>query len=312
MNIYAAILFFISTALSVGTVFGQDLNFNILPLAINPAFTGMFDGKLRTTGLYKNLALTSKVNFIAYGASADARILIKQTGYWAVGLGGLQGKVSNGSLDNTSCIISVAYHKNFIRADKNTRKRMGEIAAGIQTGYIQRSLHLAGTNTNSLPLVYHTGAGANYFIINAGLSFSQLLGEKFNYSVGISGNNLNLLNDGTTNTEHPLLRVTPSGTALLIANWRTGERLALRPAILHIINTNFFIAGNEFRYQTSKISRSHVAFINVWYRSTKIFSLAPGYEFKRLRVAFELDYRVLSHNTLDYAGLQFNVRYIVN
>jgi hypothetical protein len=271
----------------------------------------MFDGRLRATALYKNQLTTAKTNFIAYGASADARILIKQTGYWAVGLGVLQGKVSNGSLDNTSGIVSVAYHKNLTRTDKNTRKRMGEIAAGIQVGYIQRSLHLAGTNNNSLPLVYHTGTGATYFIVNAGLSFSQLLGQKFNYTVGISGNNLNLLNDGTANTEHPLLRVTPSGTALLIANWRTNARLTLRPAILHIINTDFYIAGNEFRYQTSKISPSYVAFMNVWYRSTKIISFTPGYEFRRLRISVGLDYRMSSNNATGYAGFQFNVRYVV-
>jgi hypothetical protein len=310
MRKYAATLFFTGMVLS-GTAFSQDLNFNILPLAINPAFTGMFDGRLRATGLYKKQLTATKANFIAYGASVDGRMLIKQSGYLAVGLGGLQGKLSNGSLDNSSGIASIAYHKIFTRAGKNVRKRMGELAAGIQAGYIQRSLHLAIPNNNSLPLVYHTGIGATYFIVNAGLSFSQFVGQKFNYTIGISGNNLNLLNDGTVNNEHPLLRVTPSATALFIASWRTGERLTLRPAVLHIINTDFYIAGNEFRYQTSKVAPSHVAFITAWYRSTKIITVTPGYEFSRLRVALGFDYRLSPGSTHGYAGFQVNARYIV-
>jgi type IX secretion system PorP/SprF family membrane protein len=303
----AAALFCMLAVFFSDTAFSQDFNFNILPLSIDPAFTGLFNGRLRASALYKNQWSASKVSFNAYGASVDATVIAKQTGYLAVGAAFLEGRSGDGSFKNISSVASVAYHKIISKADKKPGRRC-DIGVGIQAGYIQRSINLSGFDNTVPPFVYHVGSGANYYVINAGLSFSQSLSKNFNYTLGLSGNNLNLLNDGTITNQNPLLRITASGTSILAAIWTITDRLNVRPAILHIINKDFYVAGSEFRYKTGNTDLPNTPFISVWYRTGKVIAVNLGYEFRDFRVGAGFDNNLSKSGT---GGFQMVARYIM-
>ena len=286
---------------------GQDVNFNILPLAINPAFTGMFEGRLRASGLYKH-QWSPRTSFNAYGPSLDSKLGTNQTSYLAVGGAFLENGTTDGSLDNFSGVASVAWHKTYLPADQQTSKPITRLSFGVQAGYIARNINLTGIENSIQPRVFHIGGGAKYIILNAGLSFFQAYGQRFAYTIGLSGNNLNLMNDGTITELNPLLRVTPSATGIAMLQWVLNDRFAVRPAALYLTNKNFYLAGNEFRFSTSRTNPANVAFLDIWYRKGNVLTFTPGFEFKAYRLAVGYDY---FYKDSGKGGLQVVGRYIM-
>lgn len=289
-------------------VFSQDFSFNILPLAINPAFTGMFDGKLRATALYKNNHPLPKTTLISYGGSADTRFTSNQPQYFAMGAAFLKTGTTDGSFENSSGIVSFAYHKVF-KGSKEAHR--GEIGIGVQGGYIQRNVSLAKFVNGVPPYVYHIGGGANYLIANAGISYAQSLGPHLNFAIGLSGNNLTLFNDGTTNEKLPILQVTPSSIGLAIVDLVINDRFGIRPAALYIINKDFYVAGNEFRYKTHKATRPQTVYVDLWYRSGDVLTVTPGYEISYFRLGIGIDYRLSPSEASGNSGFQIIARYIM-
>jgi hypothetical protein len=76
----------VSTALAV---FAQDIHFtqfDMQPLIINPAFTGMFDGKVRAGAIYRNQWASVTVPYVTFGGYADLPLLFTENN------GGLPGR----------------------------------------------------------------------------------------------------------------------------------------------------------------------------------------------------------------------------
>jgi type IX secretion system PorP/SprF family membrane protein len=285
----------------------QDFNFNILPLAINSAFTGLFDGQLRANGIYKRHWSSAKASLNAYGMSADAVLARQAGGYLAAGLGFLESRTDNNTLNNFSGIASVAYHKTIAR----TTKHRGDFGLGLQGGYINRNLNLIDFSNSVAPYIYHIGAGAQYFIVNAGISFSQVIAPRLTYTFGLSGNNLNLLNDGTVPVENPLLKVVPTYTGLLTINWNMTSKMTLRPAILYIINQGFYVTGGEIRCRYNAKKPLNTAYLATWYRSGNVITINPGYEFGHFRIGTGIEYNLSHSDLLHEGGIQLNARYII-
>ncbi|WP_276135068.1 type IX secretion system membrane protein PorP/SprF [Polluticoccus soli] len=305
-----AVLFLLAV-LSARVAFSQEFSFNILPTAINPAFTGLFDGRVRATALLKRQWSAARPSFMAYGASADGRIDPKKSGYFALGLAALDGRAADNSFRNSSGFASVAYHKLMGSTAAKAGVGRSDLAAGVQLGYIQRNITIPQFRESFLPNVHQIGAGAQYLVLNVGLSFSHLPAKNFAYTIGLSGNNLNLFDDGTVNVQHPLLKITPSYTGLLAANWKLTNRFAIRPAALHLIGTSFYVVGNEFRYNTSKADALKTVFATFWYRSTHIISANAGYEFKYYRISAGVDHYLSAHHPEGSGGFQLVARYIM-
>lgn len=286
----------------------QNFDFNILPLALNPAFTGLFDGNLRVSPLYKDQWSASKVSFNAYGASVDLRCPVKPKGYFAAGAAFLEGQAADQSIRNFSSVVSGAYHRRIMKNDKGIRR--AEVALGIQAGYIQRNIDLSGNEYRFLPYVYHIGDGAKYLVANVGISFSHIVNQKLSYTIGLAGNNLDLMDDGTVTIQNPLLKVTPSGAAIAAANWSISDRWTMRPAFLHIISKDFYAAGNEFRF-TTQVQSPSIIFLGIWYRTGHIITANVGYEFSYFRLAAGYDYYSSLGLSSRNGGLQFLARYIL-
>src|SRR5579871_4915574 len=162
--------------------FAQDIHFtqfDMQPLVINPAFTGMFYGKVRADLIYRSQWNSVTIGYKTEGASIDAPVFTERNGdYLAVGLQAYKDQAGDGNLQNFTGLASVAYHKVF---GGHSDYSGCDLAIGLQGGYAQESIDLSklyfgdefvnGQFVQGSTKEYQYGLhnSVNYFLVNAGL-----------------------------------------------------------------------------------------------------------------------------------------------
>ncbi len=316
--------------LSTTVVKAQDIHFtqfDMTPLVINPAFTGMYDGQVRASGIYRNQWASVTVPYVTLGASADLPLFIDRNGdYLATGLQLYKDQAGDANLTNFTGMLSVAYHKFFGRSERGG----SDLAVGLQAGYAQKSIDLSklyfgdefvnGTFVPATSQEYHLGIGnsVNYYLVNAGISYAHASSDKFGFIIGIAGNNLNQPNDAIEKKQNSQTGLDMRYTAELGANWVAGERLTLRPAVLYQsqATASEIIAGNEFRYEvgnsTGYQNFSTAVFLGGWYRTGDAAMITAGVEFKGVRIGVGYDYNISDLNASSHGngGFEIALRYI--
>jgi len=329
-NIINKLSFAALLALSSPFAKAQDIHFtqfDMAPMIINPAFTGMFDGQVRASGIYRTQWASVTVPYITFGAGVDLPLLIERNGdYLAAGLQLTKDQAGDGNLSNFTGLASIAYHKFFGGSYGNN----ADLAVGLQAGYSQESIDLSklyfgdefnnGTFVQNSSREYLLGLGnsVNYYIVNAGISFSQAPSTKFNYVLGVAANNLNQPNNDLENKQNAQSGLDMRFTGEAGATWVAGERLSLKPGILFQSQASAteIIVGNEFHYQVSGEpgyqNFSTAVFLGGWYRTGDAAMLTCGIEFKGFRIGFSYDYNISSLNVSSNGngGFEIAVRYI--
>src|ERR1035437_9566143 len=129
-------LCFTVAVLNTHKVSGQDIHYiqyDATPLAVNPAFTGMFDGRIRASALFRNQWGSVNVPFVTYGASFDMPLFIDKKGdYLAGGIQIFKDQAGDGNLNNFSGTLSVAYHKFFGFSHYINDHHGCDLAVGLQ------------------------------------------------------------------------------------------------------------------------------------------------------------------------------------
>lgn len=308
----------------------QDIHFtqfDMQPLIINPAFTGMFDGQVRAGGIYRTQWQNVTNAYRTYGVYADVPLFIERNGdYLASGFQLYNDVAGDGNLKNFTGLVSVAYHKFFGKTDWSG----ADLAVGLQAGYAQKSIDLSKlyfgdefVNSTFVPGTsseYQLGLGnsINYYLVNAGVCFSQATSEKFGYTLGVGANNLNQPNDAIQKKQNSQVGLDMRYTVQAGANWVAGQRLTLRPAVLYQMQSSAseIIAGNEFRYEVGSAPGfqdfSTALFIGGWYRTGDAAMITAGMEFKGFRIGIAYDYNMsgLNSSTNGFGGLEFAVKYV--
>jgi type IX secretion system PorP/SprF family membrane protein len=322
LSIAAAIM------LSAPVTFAQDIHFtqfDMAPLVINPAFTGMFDGRVRANAIYRNQWASVTVPYVTFGASVDFPLLIERNrDYLAAGLQLYKDQAGDGNLSNFTGLISVAYHKYFGQTEYGN-----DLAVGLQAGYANKSIDLSklyfgdefknGTFTPGISQEYHLGLGnsIHYYLVNAGVSFSHG-GEKFSYTLGAGANNINQPNDAIEKKQNSQTGLDMRYTGEIGINWVTSERFSLRPALLYQnqASASEMIIGNEFHYEVGANpgydNFSTAVFLGGWFRTGDATMITAGVEFKGFRVGVGYDYNISSLNTSSNGngGFEIALRYI--
>ncbi len=327
-NIIARLSVVGAIMLTATTTFAQDIHFtqfDMQPLTVNPAFTGMFAGRARAGGIYRNQWASVTVPYVTYGAYADFPLFIERNGgYLASGLQLFNDQAGDGNLKNFTGLISLAYHKYMGNGEYGS-----DLAVGLQGGYAQKSIDLSrlyfgdefmnGTFVPGQSAEYQLGLGnrINYYLINAGVSYSHG-SEKFSYVIGAGANNINQPSDAIEKKKTKNNTLDMRYTAELGADWKTGPRLSLRPAILYQMQSSAseFIAGNEFHYEIGNEygynNFSTAVFLGAWYRTGDAAMITAGVEFKGFRIGVGYDYNISSLNTSSNGngGFELALRYI--
>jgi type IX secretion system PorP/SprF family membrane protein len=297
------------------------------PLVINPAFTGMFDGQVRAAAIYRNQWASVTVPYVTYGASVDLPILIERNGdYLAAGLQLYKDQAGDANLSNFTGMASLAYHKYF----GQTEHGGSDLAVGLQGGYAQKSIDLSklyfgdeyvnGTFVPATSQEYHLGLNnsVHYYLVNAGISFSQSASEKFGYTLGVGANNINQPNDAIEKQQNSETGLDMRITAEAGANWLVGQRFSLRPAVLYQTQASAteVIIGNEFHYAVGNNPEyenfSTAIFVGGWYRTGDATMITAGVEFKGFRIGVAYDYNISTLNTSSNGngGFELAIRYI--
>jgi len=329
-NIFSHLCVAASLVLTAPVAFAQDIHFtqfDMQPLVINPAFTGMFDGQVRAAAIYRNQWASVTVPYVTYGASVDLPLIIERNGdYLAAGLQLTKDQAGDANLSNFTGLASIAYHKFF----GQTEHGGSDLAVGLQGGYAQESIDLSklyfgdeyvnGTFVPGISQEYHLGLGSsvNYYLVNAGLSFSQSSSEKFGYTLGIAANNINQPNNALEKTENSETGLDMRFTGEAGANWIIGERFSLRPAVLYQsqATASELIVGNEFHYEVGGEpgyqNFSTAVFVGGWYRTGDATMITAGVEFKGFRIGVSYDYNISTLNTSSNGngGFEIAVRYV--
>ena len=311
--------------LTAPVAFAQDIHFtqfDMAPMIINPAFTGIFDGKVRVSAIYRNQWASVTVPYVTYGAAIDMPLILENNNdRLSAGLQLYEDKAGDGNLTNFTGLVSLAYHKS-------TGER-SELSVGLQGGYAQKSIDLSklyfGDEWNNGAFVpatsqeYHLGLGnsVNYYLVNAGLAYSYG-GEKFGFTLGAGANNLNQPNDDLEKKQNSQTGLDMRFTGELGINWIVGPRLTLRPAVLYQnqATASELIAGNEFLYQIGGMPGysdfSTAVFLGGWWRSGDAAMLTAGVEFKGFRIGMSYDYNISQLNTSSNGngGFEIGIRYI--
>ncbi len=318
--------------LTAPSTFAQDIHFSqfdMQPLVINPAFTGMFYGKVRANAIYRQQWKSVTVPYVTEGISADLPIKSDNNGdYLAGGIQLYTDKAGDGNLTNFTGLISVAYHKTF--GGNGSDYSGSDLAVGLQGGYSSKSIDLSklffadefqgssfvGGSTQEYKL--GLGNSINYYLVNAGLCYAQAVSEKFNFVIGLAANNINQPSDALLKKKNSdaVLDMRYTGEVGMV--WNVADRLSLRPAFLFQYQSSAteMIYGNEFHYSlTGEYGDTHftpAVFLGGWLRNGDAAMITAGIEIKNFRVGLGYDYNISSLNSVSNGngGFEIALKYI--
>lgn len=328
-NIITRVSLVAALALTIPTAQAQDIHFtqfDAVPLVINPAFTGGFDGQFRASAIYRNQWQSVTVPYVTYGAAFDMPIIhdLSVDDYLAAGVQVYKDQAGDANLSNFTGMLSLAYHK-FLGANDDK-----VLAVGLQGGYAENSIDLSklyfgdefsnGTFTPGTSQEYHLGLGNSdhYYLVNAGISYSQSVSQNFGYTLGVAANNINQPNNSLEKTENAETGLDMRFTGEAGAIWYIGgDKFSLRPGILYQSQASAteIIAGNEFHLVVGNPefrNYSTAVFLGGWYRTGDAAMVTGGIEFKGFRIGLSYDYNVSALNTASNGngGFEISLRYI--
>ncbi len=306
---------------------------NATPMTVNPAFTGMFTGAMSVNSFYANHWAGTDLNYVSYGASVDLPLVTGKGGsYLAAGMQLRKDEAGDGNLSNFSGLMSVAYHKIFRKANDSNNAHAADLAVGIQGGYEQSTINLSRIFLGSplanpmwtyLPppgqsIEYGLGIGnsANYYAINAGISFVKSFSERIKFIAGFSVNNLNRPTiDLGLKYYYDLSGLDLQCVGTVAATVLISKRFSLQPAAFYMnsANSRGLVAGNDFTYKLSKnpkAGQTTSVFLGLWYRSGDVVMATVGVIRNRLHLGIAYDYMPQTIRTSGNGGLCVNFRYI--
>lgn len=302
----------------------QDIHFTqfeAAPLVVNPSFTGGFNGTLRAAAIYRNQWQSVTVPFVTYAASVDAPLIhdLSIDDYLAGGIQVYNDRAGDGNLSNFSALGSLAYHK-FLGAKVDK-----EISVGLQGGYTEKSIDLSklyfgdqyNNGTFSLPTLEQLNNKVHYFTVNAGISYSQSVSDKFGFVVGLGANNLNQPQEAMEKKKNSDVGLGIRYTGQAGAIWYLNDRFSFRPALLYQTQATAYelVVGNEFNYIVGSPEFRSIAtsvFLGAWYRNSDAAMVTAGVEFKGLRVGVSYDYNTsaLKNASQGNGGFEISLRFV--
>lgn len=178
----------ITTALFSATL-AQDVHYSMphmMPLYLNPAMTGFFDGTVRFGAIYRNQWFyqpygASGAGYQTIGGFADVSLLKEKLkgDYLGIGVSVNYDKAGTVNLTNTNAILNLAYSKSFGRRTKHS------IALGLQGELAMRSFgNINGTFSDGI--VESFGKQIMNFDAGAGLRYHVVVGDKYNLYAGFA------------------------------------------------------------------------------------------------------------------------------
>jgi type IX secretion system PorP/SprF family membrane protein len=186
-------ILFILMLLIVKGLRAQDIHFtqfNYVPLSINPAQTGHFEGSYRIGGLYRGQWFGGVKNgFQTPVLYVDLPIAgFRKQDWIGIGINGHRDAAGSSLLTNTVIGIHAAYH---VGLDKKQTK---VFSIGFSAGFAQRNIDktrltfqdgiLSGGNSADIPLI--NADNKSYTDFNIGVNFKNKISKTQTLNMGLS------------------------------------------------------------------------------------------------------------------------------
>ncbi|KAA5533532.1 type IX secretion system membrane protein PorP/SprF [Taibaiella lutea] len=328
---FAGVGLIVAAMLNSGNAQAQDVHFtqfDASPLTLNPANTGAFGGDFRASAIYRDQwrsVTGGDAAFKTIGVSLDMPIIrdISVDDYLAAGLQFYKDQAGDGNLSNTTVMLSLAYHK-FLGTDG---KKV--LTVGLQGGYSHKNIDLSKLyfGDEYLEGAWQPGTSAEWgwlttgtsnYLINAGINYSQAIGEKSSFVIGVGANNLNQPLESFDKRQAAAdvglgIRYTGQLGAIIGIN----DKFSLRPAAFVQSQSTAMelVAGNEFNLKVGEgydLPTATAIYAGIWYRNQDAIMVTAGIEYQGFRIGVGYDYNTsdLKAASNNNGGFEISIRYI--
>lgn len=245
-------------ALAIGLLFLTTLaeaqdprysQFNSAPWAVNPALTGVFNGRYRVVANYRDqwASILGSQPFRTYGVSGDARFNVVGENYLAVGGGILRDEAGASHFTQTRASLGLSYLLKISGGGRHSRGAATQyLVAGFQGGFGQNKVDWSQLwfsnqfNTGTETPDFGAASGETnqqnstgiFPDMNAGLLWYALFDDnKYVYAGAamhhLNGPSISLIDDGSVKLYNRI-------TAHVGAQLPVSEQLSLLPGVLYM------------------------------------------------------------------------------
>ena len=300
-------------------VFAQDFHlsqYDALPMFLNPAMTGMFDGEYRVNGQYRTQwAAVATKPYTTSAISFD--MPVKKFG---VGLQIMNYRAGAGSYNVASALLSVAYDVVFDRGNNH------HLALGAQGGILQKSVDVSaltfgnqyiGANGGSFDASLASGeniSNSSFTVsdFNAGaLYYYAKESSRLNPFIGFSAFHLTQPNESFmgTNNKLPMEYFIHGGVKINV-----NEKIQLLPKFIYMnqLNSQEFTASLLLHY-FMKEADSYLIF-GPTYRSNDAAIIEVGIKKGKYiaRVSYDVNTSSLKTASSSHGGFEISLTYVAH
>lgn len=279
MKWFRTFTLFVLTFAGIGAASAQDIHFsqfNMSPLTLNPALTGVIGCEMRMAVNYRNQwasVLRSKA-FTTYAASFDMRLPVGRNDYFGIGGSLWSDKVGSASFSTFQGNLMGSYMKRL----GGYRSNESYLVVGAQIGVTQRDINTAAliygdqwngedghTDANGIPLPTQEDLFQPNFLyadMGAGLLYFTALNKQktSNLYVGLAFHHLNRANMSFTRRNFEALY--SKFTVHIGGEFMLSEKLGIVPNILLLKQGPSFETnvGTALKFRLSKTKNNYQAF----------------------------------------------------
>ena len=328
---FTSFCFILAVGFSMENLPAQDIHvaqYNQMPMAVNPAFTGLFDGRIRASVLYRNQWQDNIAPYNTLGVSVDAPLYNNRHGSCvALGLQYTRDRIGDNVFINGNGALSLAYHKFFGLNHFAKDKKGSDLGLGMQvmTGQTQMDVSKFFFEDNKYfnYFYFRLGWPSPYLIIspaytsvNAGICYTRFAGPDLSYTIGLAGYNLNQPGSPGNKRDIFISGIEKSYTGVVNASWNVSRRVSVRPSVYYVSKDYFnaAIGGCQADYRfidkTGSAEHRPLVFAGIWYRSGKSQTITPCVEYSgfRLGLGYELNSMGIANGN---GGMEVSLKYIL-
>jgi type IX secretion system PorP/SprF family membrane protein len=329
-NIFIAFIAFAIIACHM-TMNAQDVHFSqfsFAPLQLNPALTGIFDGKARVSNTYRTQWSGLGNGYKTIHISVDAPLGKEhmKNNYFGIGAMVYQDKAGTAGFRSTIIEGSLAYTTCLDDQNENY------VSLGFQAGLNQQSMDLSSATWDSQwngdifdPSLYsHESIQLeqfSYLDFNAGLLYYYLPDENNSFNVGASMSHVGSPNVSffSVTTETPLRRKLTfhSGAEICvdkdITTW-------IEPRVLFLLQGNqkeILFGGNiknkvQFKSRYTNYKKEAYFYGGAFYRWDDSFILSARFEFNTLGlgISYDINTSALSNAAGSSNAFEINLSFV--
>lgn len=296
-------LFLVSIAIATTFSFSvnaQDLRYsqyNLSPVVLNPAQTGLFPGTHRLSLIYRSQWGNLSALFSTPAFSYDMPIKVGFSSKDAMGAGiyVINDNEGNGILSTQHVMLSGAYHKAL---DVDNRHNL---SLGIQLGFVQKTIDASTLTFGSqwdgygftLPSGESFQSKVTYFNANIGLNYIFTVRQGLKFNAGLALNNVIQPVENFYVGVGDVNKRSIRPTYLLGATYDVTNKITLEPGLrlLRQSKSQDLFIGTNVGYKLNNALRT-IVWGGLWYRNQESMVLSAGLSIKNIRVGFSYDVNV--------------------